>query len=224
MNFDAFGDLISLLAQGGPVVLLLLVMSVLALTIIIAKAWHLRHLGARDAAQSEAALALFRGGEAGRAIELLEDAEGPVSAMVWHAIQGRRLPASDAMIREEIERLGLGILSGLRGWLKPLEVIASLAPLLGLFGTVLGMIEAFRQMEAAGNQVNPSVLSGGIWEALLTTAVGLAVAIPAVAALNWLERRVERTAQQMDDMVTRVFTDDLTAARIGEKRHAGDAS
>ena len=96
------------------------------------------------------------------------------------------------MIREEIERLGLGILSRLRGWLKPLEVIASLAPLLGLFGTVLGMIEAFRQMEAAGNQVNPTVLSGGIWEALLTTAVGLAVAIPAVVALNWLERRVEQ--------------------------------
>lgn len=224
MNFDAFGDLISLLAQGGPVVLLLLLMSVLALTIIIAKAWHLRHLGARDAEQSEEALTLFRGGEAGRAIELLEDAEGPVSTMVWHAIQGRRLAASEAMIREEIERLGLGILSRLRGWLKPLEVIASLAPLLGLFGTVLGMIEAFRQMEAAGNQVNPSVLSGGIWEALLTTAVGLAVAIPAVVALNWLERRVERTAQQMDDMVTRVFTDDLTVARIGGKRPAGEAS
>ncbi len=56
------------------------------------------------------------------------------------------------------------------------------------------MIEAFRQLEAAGNQVNPAILSGGIWEALLTTAVGLAVAIPAVVALNWLERRIERLA------------------------------
>jgi biopolymer transport protein ExbB len=56
--------------------------------------------------------------------------------------------------------------------------------LLGLFGTVLGMVEAFRQLELAGSQVDPAVLSGGIWQALLTTAVGLAVAIPAVLAHN----------------------------------------
>ena len=68
------------------------------------------------------------------------------------------------------------------------------------------MIDAFRQMEAAGSNVNPAILSGGIWVALLTTAVGLAVAIPAVAMLNWLERIVERAAHTMDDAVTRLFT------------------
>src|SRR3546814_3183218 len=77
-------------------------------------------------------------------------------------------------------RCGNEALEGLRGQLGALEVIGSVSPLLGLFGTVLGMIEAFRQLAEAGSQVSPAILSAGIWEALLTTAVGLAVAIPVV--------------------------------------------
>ncbi|MEB3734988.1 MotA/TolQ/ExbB proton channel family protein [Halopseudomonas pachastrellae] len=68
------------------------------------------------------------------------------------------------------------------------------------------MIVAFQNMEAAGSRVDPSVLSGGIWQALLTTAVGLAVAIPTVAVHSWLERRVERVAAAINDAVTQVFT------------------
>lgn len=212
------------MAQGGPVVALLLLMSLLALTIVLVKAWHLRDIGRRDEARAEDGLKLFRAGQTIQALDSLAGAPGPVSLIVWHTIQGRRLAAPDALVREEIERLGTVMLSGYRSWLRPLEVIAALSPLLGLFGTVLGMIEAFRQMEAAGSQVNPAVLSGGIWEALLTTAVGLAVAIPVVVALNWLERRIERTAQGMDDMATRVFTGDLTVAKLEEARHAGGSA
>lgn len=209
------------MAQGGPVVLILMLMSLLATTIVLVKIWHLRHLGRGDEGAAEEGLRLLRHGQSTQAMDHLAGAPGPVSRIVWHTIQGRRLAAPDALVREEIERQGSRILSHYRSWLRPLEVIATLAPLLGLFGTVLGMIEAFRQMEAAGNQVNPAVLSGGIWEALLTTAVGLAVAIPVVAALNWLERRIERTAHGMDDMATRVFTSDLAAAQFEEARHAG---
>jgi biopolymer transport protein ExbB len=68
------------------------------------------------------------------------------------------------------------------------------------------MILAFQRMEEAGSQVDPSVLSGGIWQALLTTAVGLIVAIPVVALHNWLERKAERVAGVMQDVTTRVFT------------------
>ena len=118
-------------------------------------------------------------------------------------------------------RLGGDTLEQLRSWFRPLEVIATLAPLLGLFGTVLGMIQAFQQLEAAGNQVNPAILSGGIWEALLTTAAGLAVAIPTVAALNWLERRTERFAHDTDSAVARLFTRDLPLEIRTEARHVG---
>ncbi len=68
------------------------------------------------------------------------------------------------------------------------------------------MILAFQQMELAGSQIDPSVLSGGIWQALLTTAVGLGVAIPAVVAHNWLDRKTERVAVLINDGVTQVFT------------------
>ena len=84
--------------------------------------------------------------------------------------------------------------------------------MLGLFGTVLGMIKAFQRLEEAGSQVNPAILSGGIWEALLTTAAGLAVAIPAVAALNWLESKLDRLTHHMEDGLTRVFTAGLDIA------------
>ena len=70
--------------------------------------------------------------------------------------------------------------------------MAQIAPLLGLFGTVLGMIDAFRALQSAGTAVDPTVLAGGIWVALLTTAAGLAVAMPTSLLLTWLESRTAR--------------------------------
>jgi biopolymer transport protein ExbB len=208
---------IGLLAAGGPVVLILLTMSVAALAILLAKLWQFRRLGDRHARD---ALALYRRGQADDALRLAGSAQDPASRMLAQALRGARLGLPEPRIREEIERFGLGLLDDLRAGLRTLEVIAALAPLLGLFGTVLGMIEAFQQLEQAGSQVNPSILSGGIWEALLTTAVGLAVAIPVVAALNLLERVVERTALGMDSLTTQVFTDDLSGAGEESPRDA----
>ena len=125
-------------------------------------------------------------------------------------------PADEALVREEMQRVGARELESLRSHLRVLEVIGTLSPLLGLFGTVLGMIEAFRRLEEAGSRVDPAILSGGIWEALLTTAIGLAVAIPAVAALNWLERKVERLRHDMEDCATRLFT--MGRLRAGAER------
>ena len=79
----------------------------------------------------------------------------------------------------------------LEGGFRLLDNVAQLAPLLGLFGTVLGMIEAFQSLQDAGAQVDPSLLAGGIWVALLTTAVGLAVAMPTAMVLSWFEARMD---------------------------------
>ena len=72
-----------------------------------------------------------------------------------------------------------------------LDTVAQLSPLLGLFGTVLGMISAFQALQEAGSQVDPSILAGGIWVALMTTAVGLAVAMPTSLVLSWFEARMD---------------------------------
>lgn len=202
--------LTDMLAAGGPVVALLIAMSVVALAIVLVKLWQFRAAGLGERGRAGAALVRLRAGDMREALAVAAGSRHPVAQAVARAIVGRQRGLPDHIVREEALRYGGDILEELRGYLRPLEVIASLAPLLGLFGTVLGMIGAFQQLEAAGNQVNPAVLSGGIWEALLTTAVGLAVAIPAVAALNWLERIVERVAHDMDSAIAGVFTQDLS--------------
>ena len=90
------------------------------------------------------------------------------------------------------------ITGALKSGLRPLELIAGIAPLMGLLGTVLGMITAFQAMEAAGASVDPSVLSGGIWAALLTTAIGLIVAIPTLAMHTALDSWTDRLRERMN--------------------------
>lgn len=175
MDSGGATTMLDLLRAGGPVVAILGAMSVLALAIVIAKAWQFWRLGLGPG----------------------QGARHPAHRIVSLATDARRRHGAAEATRIAL-RHAADLLEDMRGLLRPLEVIATLAPLLGLFGTVLGMIEAFRRMEAAGSRVDPSVLSGGIWEALLTTAVGLVVAIPAVAMLNLFERVIDRTAHAME--------------------------
>lgn len=200
-----------ILVLGGPVVAILIAMSVIAAAITAVKIWQFWSMRASRLGNVRRAVQLKRHDKPLEALACVQGDRNPVAQSLAIALRGRiRGDIDDTEIRAEAERFGTVQIEAMRSYLRPLEVIASLAPLLGLFGTVLGMISAFQQMEAAGNQVNPSVLSGGIWEALLTTAVGLAVAIPTVAILNWLERTTERTEIAMADAIAHVFTRDLS--------------
>ena len=87
-----------------------------------------------------------------------------------------------------------------------LDTIAQLAPLLGLLGTVLGMIEAFQALQTAGSQVDPAALAGGIWVALLTTAAGLSVAMPTSIALSWFEAQIDRERAMAEHAFTVLVT------------------
>ncbi|MCG5514424.1 MotA/TolQ/ExbB proton channel family protein [Ectothiorhodospira shaposhnikovii] len=192
---------------GGPVVAILLIMSVVALTIILVKIGQFLWWRLGDERSLKTALEHWRDGRVEPALETLSRSRSPAARVMEVAIQGRRDNARpEPLVREEATRVAVNWLERLRGQFRMLEVIGTLAPLLGLLGTVLGMIAAFQQLEAAGNRVDPSILSGGIWVALLTTAVGLAVAIPVVAVLNGLERWVERFRHRMQDALTQVFT------------------
>ncbi len=202
----------SMLEIGGPVVAVLLLMSFVALTIVVVKLLQFGWLRIGQRRPAVSALRYWRAGQPEQALAFVDGRRNPTAQVLLRAIQGRQSGLPEGKVREEVLRYGNDVLFQLRRGLRPLEVIGSLAPLLGLLGTVLGMIKAFQQLEAAGNQVNPAILSGGIWEALLTTAVGLCVAIPVVALLNWLERRVDHLAHDMDNLVTQVFTEDLSIA------------
>jgi biopolymer transport protein ExbB len=207
-----------LMVTGGPVVWILILMSVFALSIIVVKLMQFFWLGIENNKRLERALAFHIDGENEKSLQVLRMTK-PQDEVLHTAIEGVIEKRNVGLLREEIQRVATLRLNELRSYLRPLELIASLSPLLGLLGTVLGMIEAFQQMEIAGSQVDPSVLSGGIWQALLTTAVGLAVAIPVLTIHNWMDRKVDRAAAMMNDTVTRVFTTKMTPSM-----HAIDSS
>ncbi|MBZ8118603.1 MotA/TolQ/ExbB proton channel family protein [Roseovarius sp. LXJ103] len=187
------------LATGGPALWAIAALSVLTLTLILWKLWQLTRLGAWQSAAAEAAVAAMVARPQAR-----PNARDIRSRFVASALGAQDLP--DTLAREEVTRLALRALTEIRTGLRPLELIATIAPLIGLLGTVLGMIEAFQALETSGGQADPSVLAGGIWEALLTTAAGMAVAIPAAVALSWFEGIAERVQTDFEDMATRLFT------------------
>lgn len=221
--FDIAG-LFDLLRLGGPVVAVLVAMSVVGLAIVLLKCWQ--YASARVGKRSFIAPALeqWRSGDRDGAIAALSEERNPIADALAVAMRGVASGAGTPIVREEAARVGARHLSQMRSYFRPLEVIGSLAPLLGLLGTVMGMITAFQQLASAGSQVDPSVLSNGIWEALLTTAVGLVVAIPAVVALNWCERVVERLHEDMQDALTRFFTRHEAAALTEKAASAGTPS
>jgi biopolymer transport protein ExbB len=204
------------LTVGGPVVWILMIMSIIALTIVLIKALQFFATKPERSQDIERSLTLWKKGDVDAAKAVLNP-KYTVEHVALETMQGLTSHQSEASLREELSRIATLKLNQLRSYLRPLEVIATLSPLLGLLGTVLGMIVAFQQMETAGNQVDPSVLSGGIWQALLTTAVGLSVAIPVVIAHTWCERKVERVSALMNDTVTQLFTHKPTTLKVVKK-------
>ncbi|MEO1039086.1 MAG: MotA/TolQ/ExbB proton channel family protein [Pseudomonadota bacterium] len=215
-----YAGLVDLLTVGGPVIMILAVLSLLSLAIILAKLiqFTLLNVSARGFVQHAANR--LKTGDAQGALELLSRRRGPVARVMEAAVRGKALDADEALTREEVTRVAQQQLEGLEAGLPYLSLIATISPLLGLLGTVLGMIEAFQQLEGAGDRVDPAILSGGIWEALLTTAAGLSVAIPAAAVFTWLQRTVDVVAERMEDAATRVFTVSLFVAAQPAAGHA----
>jgi len=204
---DQFDQVMQLVIIGGPVVWILAVLSVFSLSIILLKIWQFAVLRPENLKDVKKSLTHWHKQERSAALESLNE-RNSVSKIVLSAMEGVSKKQNPQRLQEELGRQANELIYQLRSLLRPLDVVASLSPLLGLMGTVLGMIVAFQQMEAAGSQVDPSVLSGGIWQALLTTAAGLAVALPVSTAHSWLDRKVERVAHTINDSVTQVLTSD----------------
>lgn len=199
-------DLAEFLSRGGPTLWLIAALSVLTLALVLWKLWRMLLDGAWSGAATRAALALWEAGNADKALSQLEGRRSLRARLAWRAMRCKLDPAlTDAQAREETTRHARADLTDARSGLRALELIATIAPLLGLLGTVLGMIGAFQALQVAGSRADPAALAGGIWEALLTTAAGMAVAIPAGVALVWFESLCDRMQADMEDIATRVF-------------------
>jgi biopolymer transport protein ExbB len=177
-----------ILALGGPVVAILIMMSVLTLGVTLYKLWQFAASGVGRHRVLSEALAAWDAGDRRAAHARIAESRSYLAPLLGSAMLAPGQPGLGGRLDAEA---GLA-LSGLERGFRFLDTVAQLAPLLGLFGTVLGMIEAFQSLQEAGSSVDPSLLAGGIWVALLTTAVGLAVAMPASIVLTWLESRTTR--------------------------------
>ncbi|MDU8945147.1 MotA/TolQ/ExbB proton channel family protein [Ovoidimarina sediminis] len=195
------------LSRGGPVLWLIAALSVLTLALILWRLWRFLRMGAWAGSDVDPAISAWVAGDLVGAEALLRGKRGLRARVARVAMALRRDPKlEDRDAREEVTRLALAELREARAGLRTLELIVQVAPLLGLLGTVLGMIEAFQTLQASGNQADPGALAGGIWEALLTTAAGMGVAIPAAMAGAWFESIAERIQADMEDVATVVFT------------------
>lgn len=203
---------------GGPVVMLLIVVSVITLTVVLYKLWQFSSAGVgRHRALQEAVAAFDRGDRAG-ARAALERSTSYLAPVIDMGLSARQPDA--ARLQAEAESR----FARLEGGFRFLDTVAQLAPLLGLFGTVLGMIEAFQAMQAAGAQVDPSLLAGGIWVALLTTAVGLAVAMPTSMVLSWFEARMDAERVTAERAIATLITPQGTGtAALAEDASAARA-
>ncbi|WP_246139451.1 MotA/TolQ/ExbB proton channel family protein [Phaeobacter marinintestinus] len=195
------------LNKGGPAIWAIAILSVLTTALILWKVWRLILMGAWAGRTTEKAVQRWAVGDRSGARALLDGRRSVRAVVARSAVTARMGGAySETEIREEVERVASGQLARARTGLRALELISTIAPLLGLLGTVLGMIAAFQTLQQAGAKADPSALAGGIWEALLTTAAGMAVAIPAGVALTWFESVADRAQTDMEDAVTRILT------------------
>jgi len=183
-------DLIAFISKGGILVIPILLCSVIALAIFVERLIRFTLMKSRGAGLAEKVAALLKEGNEQKALDLAQNSKSPMGRVLVQAM------AVKDMDREMLETVIINAtdeeVRNLSSYVQALATIGNIAPILGLLGTVIGMIKAFMVIQQMGGKVNAAVLAGGIWEAMLTTALGLAVALPTMVAHSYLISRIDR--------------------------------
>ncbi|MFT5206944.1 MAG: biopolymer transport protein ExbB [Candidatus Omnitrophota bacterium] len=207
-----------MILKGGPLVWPILICSFIAFVIVVERVFYLRRMHIDAKHFSEQITRSIKRNRIMEAVELCEKTPGPVSNILKEGIL--KHDRTRAEVREAIEDVALHEVPQLEKHLSVLATIAHITPLMGLLGTVVGMVEAFQVIQeksSAVAPVNPGDLAGGIWQALLTTVIGLCVAIPTYVAYNYLTSRVDGFVLDMEKSATDLVNA-LTEKREVEER------
>mgnify|MGYP005634838911 CR=1 FL=1 len=179
------------ITKGGVLMIPIIFCSILALAIFVERLIHLYRMRKRGKDIEFKVIALLKEGKEAQAIKEAGESDSPMGRIIEAALE-----AKDDTDRETLESIIVNAtdteLRGLSSNIQTLATIGNIAPLLGLLGTVIGMIKAFMVIQEMGGKVNAAVLAGGIWEAMLTTAFGLAVALPVMMAHSWLTASIDQ--------------------------------
>lgn len=175
---------------------LLAVLGAVALVVFVERAIFLHRGQIRSTEFLNGIKNLLQKGRLMEALTVCEETPGPVAAVVKSGL--RHAKDDEQAMRFAVQEAALTEIPILERRINALAAVAQIAPLLGLLGTLLGMIKTFWLFNQGGNYATPSVLAAGMWEALLTAAAGLIVAIPAHAARHFLNGRVRALIHDME--------------------------
>lgn len=188
-----------IIQKGGPVMYPIILCSVLALAIVLERLYHLYRAQIDTKKFIEEVTASIKKNKISEAVEMCDQTPGPIAHILKAGILKHNYSREE--IKEAVEDAGLHEIPRLERNLNGLGTIAQVAPLLGLLGTVTGMVRCFQVVQEKSSSlapVNPGDLAGGIWEALITTVAGLIVGIPALVAYNYLASLVNHFVWEME--------------------------
>ena len=190
------------LKLGGPMIWVILGASTVALVVFIQRVLHYHRAQINSMEFLNGVRNVLKRENVVEALSICDATPGPVARLVKVAILNRERGRDG--VREALEEAGLVEVPPLEDKLNLIATIAQIAPLLGLLGTVLGFIRIFAKLQTQGTLANVQDLSGGVWEALICTAAGLAVAIPCYAGYNYLVSRVNAIVLDMEKSATEI--------------------
>ena len=190
-------SLIDMASKGGWLMIVLLILSIIAIYIFGNKYWLIRKAGKMDKNFMNEIHDLIHDGKIKSAIELCQQYDSPIARLVEKGIERIGRPLQD--IQTAVENMGNVEVARLEKNLPMLATIAGGAPMIGFLGTVTGMIEAFFRMSTAGNNIDITLLSGGIYEAMVTTVGGLFVGIIAYFGYNFLTSQISNLVFKMEN-------------------------
>lgn len=211
-----------ILDKGGPVVWILLCYSIVALTIVLERYLHFFRMGQLSQGfvfQLQEALSV------NNLTSFVSGLRGPEVAVITGLNNAYQQGAQDLV--RTATRIGSQELQRMERGFRTLGLLGDTAPLLGLFGTITGMIKAFMVIEQAGGKVDAQALAGGIWEAMVTTGVGLAVALPILFLLHWLESLATKRTNAMHhyaSLVIENFPHQCESEKMDEVNHHKEKS
>ena len=191
-----------LVTNGGPVIWLILAASAVILVVFIERVLHYHRAQINSMAFLNGVRNVLKRANVVEALSICDATPGPVARLVKVAILNREKGREG--VREALEEAGLVEVPPLEDKLNLLATIAQITPLMGLLGTVLGFIKIFTTLQKSQTLATLQDVSGGVWEALICTAAGLAVAIPCYAAYNYLVSRVNAIVLDMEKAATEI--------------------
>ena len=189
-------SLIEMAVKGGWLMLVLLILSIMAIYIFGNKWWMIRKAGKIDKNFMKDIHDLIYEGKIKSAMALCQKYDSPVARLVEKGVERIGRPLTD--IQTAVENMGNVEVARLEKGLPMLATIAGGAPMIGFLGTVTGMIRAFFEMANAGNNIDITLLSGGIYEAMVTTVGGLFVGIIAYFGYNYLTSQISNLVFKME--------------------------